>query len=527
MRGIVSRFKKTSKTNKAGPRAAALLLAAVLSVMSCGCGTFTEKRPAPTLNIPETAKPAYDIPGRDKAGGSIVIGVCGLDTLNPLESTNDTVLKFMTLVYESLVIYGVDASAEPCIAEEWSTADDGRTWLFKLREDVYFHDGAQLTAYDVKNTIEYIKEKGGTYGECVSGISEVNVTARHELEIISESPDAFIPYKMIFPIVKSENTDDLTQPDGTGKYKYSGSDGKTHKFVLNDRYRGEMPLIGTIEIRDFSSQEELYNSGSDVMLFSEDAAVKYSSREGYTSCSYEDNIATCLVPSAKAGISLKRFINGASDRRTLMNAVIAGKGTVKLIPVFSGTYYQAEYSESGYDSSDIPESVSMIVDSDDKDILRLSQALKKMLAEKNVECTVTEYARDEFAAAVLGGDYDFAAMNLEMSVWPDLYELFATDGRLNYNGYTDESMDSLTLSLRLAFKGAGEGGDGVQGAASFADYAAAQTAKIYTRASETLPIIGLYSKNATVLIKNNVKGVQKHNFTFWNTFGQIGSWYTE
>jgi small neutral amino acid transporter SnatA (MarC family) len=51
-------------------------------------------------------------------------------------------------LYEALVEYAGKAFA-PLLAESWRCAEDARTWIFNLREGVYFHDGKTLTARDV------------------------------------------------------------------------------------------------------------------------------------------------------------------------------------------------------------------------------------------------------------------------------------------------------------------------------------------------------------------------------------------
>ena len=42
------------------------------------------------------------------------------------------------------------AAVCPGVATEWSTSDDRTVWTFNLRDNVYWHDGVQLTAADVK-----------------------------------------------------------------------------------------------------------------------------------------------------------------------------------------------------------------------------------------------------------------------------------------------------------------------------------------------------------------------------------------
>jgi peptide/nickel transport system substrate-binding protein len=42
------------------------------------------------------------------------------------------------------------------LAHSWEIAEDGKTYTFFLRKDVQFHDGAELTAEDVKATFDRI-----------------------------------------------------------------------------------------------------------------------------------------------------------------------------------------------------------------------------------------------------------------------------------------------------------------------------------------------------------------------------------
>src|SRR5262249_52386975 len=48
----------------------------------------------------------------------------------------------------------------PMLAERWQVLDGGRTWRFHLRKGVRFHDGAELTAEDVRYTFTSMAREG-------------------------------------------------------------------------------------------------------------------------------------------------------------------------------------------------------------------------------------------------------------------------------------------------------------------------------------------------------------------------------
>jgi ABC-type transport system substrate-binding protein len=86
----------------------------------------------------------------------------------------------------------------PDLAHSWEIAKDGKTYTFFLRKGVLFHDGAELTADDVKATYDrIIKPPQGVSiprTPLFATVSEVNVRDRHTIEFkLSEPrPTSFI-----------------------------------------------------------------------------------------------------------------------------------------------------------------------------------------------------------------------------------------------------------------------------------------------------------------------------------------------
>ena len=57
-------------------------------------------------------------------------------------------------IYSTLLRYDESANVVPHIAKSWQISTDGLVYTFKLRDDVFFHNGRKLTSADVKYNIE-------------------------------------------------------------------------------------------------------------------------------------------------------------------------------------------------------------------------------------------------------------------------------------------------------------------------------------------------------------------------------------
>lgn len=71
-------------------------------------------------------------------------------TLDPHSANEGPTSALLRNVYETLVDRDIDGSLKPLLATEWFIhPDDPTVWVFKLRQGVKFHDGADFTAEDV------------------------------------------------------------------------------------------------------------------------------------------------------------------------------------------------------------------------------------------------------------------------------------------------------------------------------------------------------------------------------------------
>jgi ABC-type transport system substrate-binding protein len=83
-----------------------------------------------------------------KPGGTLIFGRGGDSVgLDPAYETDGNSFMICDNVLEALVEYKDESTAlEPGLAESWTIAPDGKTYTFKLRKGVTFHDGTPFNA---------------------------------------------------------------------------------------------------------------------------------------------------------------------------------------------------------------------------------------------------------------------------------------------------------------------------------------------------------------------------------------------
>src|SRR5262245_42616768 len=101
-----------------------------------------------------------------KPGGKIVFAARqDIDTLDPHITNRAATRKILIQFTDTLtVINPRDGKVGPGLAESWDVSRDGKSYTFKLRKNVKFHDGTPFDAAAVKATFDRIQEPLGAPG---------------------------------------------------------------------------------------------------------------------------------------------------------------------------------------------------------------------------------------------------------------------------------------------------------------------------------------------------------------------------
>lgn len=177
-------------------------------------------------------------------------------SLDPHEIVNLRSFGVYSNIYEGLVALDAEGKVVPALATEWEQIDE-KSFRFKLRDDVLFHNGEKLTSEDVKFSFERMINSKivSTYVSFLDSIEVVD-----ELTFIMHCK---IPYSQLMitltipccTIVSKKAVEEFGEaygrnPVGTGPYKFvEWRESESITLTANENYWGEAARTKNLMMR--------------------------------------------------------------------------------------------------------------------------------------------------------------------------------------------------------------------------------------------------------------------------------------
>lgn len=321
-------------------------------------------------------------------GGSLVSTLLGdPKTFNPIlaqESSSSAVTD--GYIFEGLVTRnGVSTKIEPELAKDWKISEDGRRYIFKLRQGVQWSDGREFTADDVIFTLNLISDpeipSSSRDVMLIKGeFPEYKKLSKYKVQF--KLPEAFAPFmnNMTLPILPQHKLKEKwenghfnqswginTPPKeivGTGPFKLAEyKNGERVVMLKNELYWRQDPAGRTLPyierwIRIISENQE-----TDSLLF-ENATTDYLALRGIDYKRFSEMAAGNDFSIIDAGptfstnflvfnlnpdnpklssqpwkyewfsnLHFRRAVAYAFDKKTMINQVLAAKGTKQWSPI--------------------------------------------------------------------------------------------------------------------------------------------------------------------------------------------------
>ncbi|MBQ3145061.1 MAG: hypothetical protein IJB90_00485 [Clostridia bacterium] len=467
------------------------------------------------------------------------IGITDYDTINPVLSNNRDIQYVNKLIFQPLLNITHDFKIENLLTKEFSKIDS-TTYIAKLRDDVYWHDGTKFTAKDVIFTVNNLKKDNinSIYKENVSTINEIEQIDDYTIKILLKEEVPFFEYRMCFPILASHSYEPDTLnsktsiPIGTGKYKIESIEENLIKIALVDN-KSESK-IRNINLVLKESINELYNAFSkneiDYMITDNIEYEEYIGTMGYnlnqvTNREYE-YLALNTEDTILSNKEIRKAISYAIDKKNINYNMYSNKYIESGFPLDYGSYLYNQNKLNEYNINETKRILSengwtyknntwkrngkklefkLIVNSNNEKRVLLAEQIKEQLKQVGIVINIIKVSDSSYTNYVKYKNYDMILTGNIISTCPNLETYFGED---NLSNFSNEEIKNILKDVK-----------NINDVNVLTDKYS-NIAQIY---KEEMPFISLYSNSLFILSNNNLKGDLSCNW--YNLFYNIDNWY--
>lgn len=278
------------------------------------------------------------------ARGDIAVGI----RLEPphLDPTASAAAAIGEVTYANLFegLTRIDARGEvtPGLAESWEISADGRTYTFRLRENVRFHDGSAFNAEDVRFTFDraLAPDSVNPQKSLLEPLEAVEVADERTVRMTLKRPTSQFAFTLGLPamvIVAPETADtNRTNPNGTGPFRLSRwVKGDRIDLVRNEHYWGEKPALTRATFRVIDDASAAYAA---LLAGNIDAYTNFPAPENVPQFEADPRFTVVIgntegktvlaINNAKKpldDIRVRRAIAHAIDRKALIDGALDGR----------------------------------------------------------------------------------------------------------------------------------------------------------------------------------------------------------
>jgi peptide/nickel transport system substrate-binding protein len=379
-------------------------------------------------------------------------------------------------IYEGLTAIDRDLRIGPGLAESWTVTPDGKTYVFKLRRGVMFHNGGAMEAADVASSLKRVlaKEIASPLASRLAAVDSIGAPDAATVEVKLKEPSAPLLTSLatlaIVPRSFETDKDSLQkQPIGTGPFKFK--EWQPNNFIALDKHAGYwrqgLPKLDGVKfniVPESATRQVGVTSGQYAMLPNIDAATALQLK-GKPNVQLQETLelAYTLIgmnvskpPFDNARV--REAVNLALNRAEIIQAALFGAGVpggplspalkdwavdAKEFPCYAHNPAKAmELLKAAGHSQPIAVTLTVLPRQDIKDI---AQVVQQQLNKAGFKVELKTPELGQFIQDWRNSNFDLFASTNAGSPDPDDYffRTFRTGGSTNVFKYSNAEVDSL------------------------------------------------------------------------------------
>ena len=294
------------------------------------------------------------------AGRLTIAEDADLTILDPQLTYQSSLATAWTALYDPLLNRDANLNIVPWLATSWEMESE-TSWLLTLRDDVTFHNGEKFDAAAVVANIDRIIEPGFQQWNFMAGVEGAVAVDEYTVRITTLEPmPTFLGLMTMFyqvpPAMAAEQgSEGLEQhPTGTGPFRFVERVADSHlSLVRNDDWWGELPEWEELVFRiipEASTRIAALRAGEVDIAKNippdQASSIESDPRLRIASIASVRTPYIAIYPDSPMGggepladVRVRRALNHAVDRESIIEFVLAGRGTMissLLTPGFLG-----------------------------------------------------------------------------------------------------------------------------------------------------------------------------------------------
>ena len=409
----------------------------------------------------------------------------------------------------------------PCIITEWETLSD-KEWQFKIRTDVKFHDGSQMTVEDIVASMEYARSQSAYTQSYTQFWDKIEIVDDETFVVTTKEVyaktllDMASHYVLPKALIEQGEEAIAANPIGTGGYIFKDwTLGDSLTFEAFEDYWEGAPTIKTLKYR-------IIPEGSSRTIALEAGEIDYIvevDNNDMGRLEETDGIATINITGTSFNFlvlnnekhpfdnqDFRHFMNCAVDKDALVAVALNGYGTgnyTQTPVVFAGAAdnvpdkLDKDLAQKYLDASGIdPKTVVFSCICSDDVKRRCGEVIQASLAEYGVTMNLESMDLATYLSAAAEGDFETCIGGYTSSSMMSFVEGKFTEkqvGGSNWTRTVDPKIDEMYTEITQILE---------------ADERNAKMTELTNYINEICPQVPTYGANVTRAYNDDLQGVE-------------------